>query len=174
MINNEQVLEVNYQSQQLSPNQIKKAFEKLLSGKPIIIQQKNFEVFQEIFKLLDNRDFKCFFDSKAPESPAEFYLSICFLKDIPIKFIETPRKYFQNISLRRGTFHLFLKHFSHLKNSKMFSHLNENQIHYGQEYLKDFTTGHFYFPSIDQVAFLSAINFNHEILSAFCNVFLAK
>jgi hypothetical protein len=54
-----------------------------------LIQQNNFEVFQEVFGQLGNQDFERYFNKKVPESETEFYLSIHSLKDITSSFFES-------------------------------------------------------------------------------------
>jgi hypothetical protein len=71
----------------------------LLSGKPIIIHNNNFQVFHEIFGLLGNRDFGCFFGSDAPKSPTGFYLSLYSLKNISSSFVETSKVQMQIFSI---------------------------------------------------------------------------
>jgi pyruvate formate-lyase activating enzyme-like uncharacterized protein len=51
----------------LSPSEVKNHLLNLLSGKPIIIDQNNFQVFQEVFDQLGNKDFNLFFSEKYPQ-----------------------------------------------------------------------------------------------------------
>jgi hypothetical protein len=118
LIKNISFLDISYNSSQLSPKQVITELLNLLSGKPILIQQNNFQFFQKIFHLLDNRDFDCFFGSKSPESPTEFYLSLYFLETIPSGLIESSQVQIPNISdcfIPKGLFNLFWKHTSNSK-----------------------------------------------------------
>jgi hypothetical protein len=82
-------LQITFQSNQLTPMEVGYRLLGLLSGEPILIDQNNFQVFEEVFNHLGNRDFDLYFNHKMPEEPTEFYLSIHSLKRSRKKFLET-------------------------------------------------------------------------------------
>jgi hypothetical protein len=103
----------------------------ILFGKPISVDNNNFQVFQEIFDSLQNQDFHYFFNEKIPESPTEFFLSMYSLKDTFFDYLESdeisngnPKK----LSVRKGLFHLFWKNQSDFENSQTISQLSQEQI----------------------------------------------
>jgi hypothetical protein len=66
---------------------------------------------------------------------------------------------------RRGTFHLLFKSSSLLKKTDLLSQLTGEQIQYGNQFLKDFTSCHFDIHAHNQIVFLITINFNQYFLS---------
>jgi hypothetical protein len=89
LISKKNSLVLKYLSNQLSPAQLRDEFLNLLSGKPIVVDQNNFDVFNQVFRFLRNRDFELFFNNKIPTCPTEFYLSIHSLKNANFSIIES-------------------------------------------------------------------------------------
>jgi septal ring factor EnvC (AmiA/AmiB activator) len=68
-----------------------------------------------------------------------------------------------------GLFHLFWKNHSDF-DRRTISQFSQDQIQKGKQFLFHFTRGQIFIPSQDQISFLSAINFNQELLSSFFQV----
>jgi hypothetical protein len=86
---NQNSLEIKYLSSDFLPQEVCNQLKMLLSGKPIVINENNFQIFQEILNLLGKRDFDLYFNKEMPETPEDFYLSIHSLKDTDSKFYES-------------------------------------------------------------------------------------
>jgi hypothetical protein len=105
-------LDIKYQSSEFPPQEVYNQLIMLLSGKSIAIYETNFQIFQEIFNLLGNRDLDLYFNKEMPKTPTDFYLSIHSLKDTDNKFYESSyeKVYFNQIKtvhIPTGIFHLF-------------------------------------------------------------------
>jgi hypothetical protein len=64
LVKGEKCFLVEYKSTRLSSKEIVKELKNLLSGKPIVIQQNNVLIFQNIVQPLDNNDFEVFLGKK--------------------------------------------------------------------------------------------------------------
>lgn len=61
---------------------IKKSLTDMMSGKPIVIDSKNFSLFYHVFNILGNDDFNRFFKHKPPVKPIKFFPFHSFFKAI--------------------------------------------------------------------------------------------
>jgi hypothetical protein len=169
-------LEIDYHYNQLSPQEVKDQLINVLSGKPIIVDQNNFQVFEEIFFLLGNRDFGLFFNHKIPESPTAFFLSIHSLKHTDRKLLESP---FVIIHFTKtlilevpfGILHLFFPDELKLSDPLPESLLNQNEIEDGIDFFYRFSKGSFSLPNDNHIQLLTCYKFHQEILSLYFNFF---
>jgi hypothetical protein len=160
----ENTLTINCESIQLTPQEVKNELIHLLSGKPIIINQSNFEIFQEVFDQLENADFNLYFNKKVPELPTEFYLSIHSLKDILCPFYESKvqqlrydEKHFFEIPI--GICRLYFpveSAFFAFNNNK----ITLKQFQEGIQFLVHFSRGYFSIPTPNQMKFAAHYQFN--------------
>jgi hypothetical protein len=152
-------LEIKYQTNILPSIQVKEQLINLLSGKPIIIDQNNFPVFQEVSCQLETPEFDLFFGFKTLNLPTEFYLSIYSLKNTNNSILESKVyeiKYEKKTLLKIpiGICNLF---FSDPKSSQPNSQkiLKPEQIEEGLEFLLHFSKVYFDIPNETRTHFLS-------------------
>jgi hypothetical protein len=165
-------LKITYQSNQLTPMEVVNRLLGLLSGEPILIDQNNFQVFEEVFNQLGNRDFDLYFNHKMPEEPTEFYLSIHSLKLPRKKFLESKFEHFFHIkksiiSIPKGIFHLFFSDEINKFDYSLIDSLTGDQIQEWIDFLTKFSKGHFSIPTLDQIYFLSIFRFHKDILNSY-------
>jgi hypothetical protein len=164
-------LTIIYQSIQLTSQEVANELIHLLSGKPIIINQNNFEVFQEIFNQLGNNDFELYFNKQVPESPKDFYLSIHSLKDISCRIYELePYKLHYDKSscfmVPTGIRHLFFPtESSNFASNK--KKITLNQFQDGVKFFKRFSKGYFCLPTSNQMKFITYYQFNPPLFEAY-------
>jgi flagellar biosynthesis GTPase FlhF len=169
-------LEIEYQSYQFSPKEVRDTLLELLSGKPIVIHHNNFQFFEKLFEQLGNRDFHLFFNHKIPEEPTNFYLSIHSLKLPKKKFLESITEKFccqkkSIFSIPKGIFHLFFPDETGNLDNLRIDSLHNKDIIREVDFLVKFVKGHFSLPTPSQIQLLTIFQFHQDILSSYLTFF---